>query len=135
MPRPAMPFVMSSISQAILGAPFVAEWGLFEVSTLARTKAEFLLKPELGRALDEPSQIELASRCPPDADLQVAIADGLSAAAVRAQVPVLLPLLAAEARQSGLAVRPAIFHSPRPRGCSQRHRRDLAPGRRRALDR
>jgi ethanolamine ammonia-lyase small subunit len=81
-----------------LSVPFVTEWGLFEVSTLARTKAEFLLQPELGRALAESSQIELTSRCPPGADFQVAIADGLSAAAVRLQVPILLPLLAAEAR-------------------------------------
>jgi ethanolamine ammonia-lyase small subunit len=80
------------------GSPFVAEWGLFEVRTLARTKAEFLLNPALGRALDEPSRIELVGRCRPDADLQVAIADGLSATAVRVQVPVLLPLVAAEAR-------------------------------------
>jgi len=82
-----------------LGEPFVAEWGLFEVSTAARTKEEFLLQPELGRALDEPSKIELTNRCPPGADLQVAVADGLSAAAVRVQVPMLLPLLAAEAHQ------------------------------------
>jgi ethanolamine ammonia-lyase small subunit len=64
---------------------------------LARTKAEFLLKPELGRALDESSRAELAGRCPPGVDFQVAIADGLSAAAVRVQVPLLFPLLAAEA--------------------------------------
>ncbi len=82
-----------------LGTPFVTEWGLFEVCTLARTKVQFLLEPELGRALDEPSRIELASRCPPETDLQVAIADGLSATAVRAHIPMLLPLLAAEARK------------------------------------
>jgi ethanolamine ammonia-lyase small subunit len=82
-----------------LSAPFVSEWGLFEVGTLARTKAEFLLQPELGRALNESSRSELASRCPPGADFQVAIADGLSATAVRVQVPVLLPLLAEEARE------------------------------------
>jgi ethanolamine ammonia-lyase small subunit len=82
-----------------LSASFVAEWGLFEVSTLARSKAEFLLNPERGRALDEPSRIELTNCCPPGADFQVAIADGLSAAAIRVQVPVLLPLLAAEANR------------------------------------
>ena len=77
-----------------LGAPFVAQWGLFEVATLARTKEEFLLRPDLGRSLSDMARTELAGRCRPGADLQVAIADGLSAAAVRAQVPALLPLLA-----------------------------------------
>jgi ethanolamine ammonia-lyase small subunit len=79
----------------------VAEWGLFEVATMARTKAEFLLQPELGRSLDPASRAPLADRCPAGADIQVAIADGLSAAAVRAQVPALLPLLAAEAHRRG----------------------------------
>ena len=80
-----------------LGAAFVAEWGLFEIATMARTKPEFLLRPELGRSLDPSAQSELGCRCPVGADIQVAIADGLSAVAVRAQVPALLPLLAAEA--------------------------------------
>jgi ethanolamine ammonia-lyase small subunit len=84
-----------------LGAAFVAEWNLFEVATMARTKAEFLLQPELGRSLDPAARTVLAARCLAGADIQVAIADGLSAAAVRAQVPALLPLLAAEARRRG----------------------------------
>jgi ethanolamine ammonia-lyase small subunit len=84
-----------------LGAAFVAEWGLFEVATMARTKAEFLLRPELGRSLDPSARTALAGRCPVGADIQVAIADGLSAVAVRTQVPALLPLLAAEARRRG----------------------------------
>ncbi len=82
-----------------LGTPFVAQWGLFEVATLAHSKEEFLLRPDLGRALSDMAQAELARRCCPGADFQVAIADGLSAAAVRAQVPALLPLLAAEAHR------------------------------------
>ncbi len=84
-----------------LGAAFVAQWRLFEVATLARTKDDFLLHPDSGRALSEPAQAELVARCPAGADFQIAIADGLSAAAVRVQVPALLPLLAAGARSRG----------------------------------
>jgi len=84
-----------------LGVAFVAEWGLFEVATLAHTKQEYLLRPDLGRLLNAEARAELARRCPAGADLQVAIVDGLSAAAVRAQVPALLPLLAAEAQRRG----------------------------------
>jgi ethanolamine ammonia-lyase small subunit len=82
-----------------LGPAFVTEWDLFEVATLAQTKEEFLLRPDLGRSLDEAARAELARRCPPGANIQIAIADGLSAAAVRAQVPVLLHLLATEANR------------------------------------
>ncbi len=84
---------------ADLGAEFTAEWELFEVATLARTKHEFLLQPESGRSLDPTARAAVSRLCPPKPHLQVAIADGLSAAAVRAQVPALLPLLAAAARR------------------------------------
>ncbi len=83
------------------GPEFVAQWGLFEVATLAATKQEHLLRPDLGRSLGTAARVELARRCPTGADFQVAIADGLSAAAVRAQVPVLLALLAGEAERRG----------------------------------
>src|SRR5437899_2220229 len=53
-----------------LGPVFVAEWGLFEVATLARTKAEFLLRPELGRSLDPAARDELIGRCPGGAEIQ-----------------------------------------------------------------
>jgi ethanolamine ammonia-lyase small subunit len=84
-----------------LGEAFVAEWRLFEIATLARTKAEFLLRPDLGRSLDVAARSTIAARCPFGVDMQVAVADGLSAAAVRAQVPTLLPLLAVEANHRG----------------------------------
>ena len=84
-----------------LGAAFLAEWAIFEVMTLAHTKEEYLLQPHLGRLLSEPGRVELTRAAPCAVDMQVAIADGLSAAAVRAQVPTLLPLIAAEVRSRG----------------------------------
>ena len=80
-----------------LGTAFVSQWRLFEVATLARTKEQFLMRPDLGRSLTAEAQAELIRHCSTDIDLQVVIADGLSAAAVQAQVPALLPLLAIEA--------------------------------------
>jgi ethanolamine ammonia-lyase small subunit len=84
-----------------LGTRFLAEWAIFEVATLAHAKQEFLLRPELGRSLSDSARVELAHRCSSGADIQVAIADGLSAVAVRAQVPTLLPLIAAETCRRG----------------------------------
>jgi ethanolamine ammonia-lyase small subunit len=84
-----------------LGEAFVAEWGLFEVATLAQTKNEYLLRPELGRSLAPTARSEVSRRCPAGADCQVAIADGLSAMAVRSQVPRLLPLLRLQAQKRG----------------------------------
>ncbi len=70
-----------------LGPAFVAEWGLFEIATMAKTRSEFLLRPELGRSLDPSARPELSGLCPTGADIQVAIADGLSAVAVRRRSP------------------------------------------------
>src|SRR4051794_39584099 len=64
------------------GPDLVARFGLFAVSTRARDKAEYLLRPDLGRQLDAAAQAAVRERCPAGAALQVVIGDGLSAAAV-----------------------------------------------------
>src|SRR5712672_980495 len=57
------------------GDDFVKQWQLFEVSTRAGSKNEYLLRPDLGRRLDDPSHAELLKRCPSGNDLQIVIAD------------------------------------------------------------
>ena len=83
------------------GVEFAEKWGLFEVCTSACNKGDYLLRPDLGRRLDDPGRAEVARRCLRETDVQVAIADGLSAAAAKAQVPALLPLLARGAAEMG----------------------------------
>jgi ethanolamine ammonia-lyase small subunit len=87
-----------------LGAEFVREWKLFAVSTLVQSKDEYLLRPDLGRQLNDEGRRLVAERCsrpggPPD--LQIVIGDGLSVTAVRAQVPKLLPLIMQGAQARG----------------------------------
>jgi ethanolamine ammonia-lyase small subunit len=83
-----------------LGDDFIARWCLFEVSSQARDKAEYLARPDLGRRFG-PDAAEALRNCPAGADLQLVIGDGLSAAAVVAQVPDLLPMLADGAASRG----------------------------------
>jgi ethanolamine ammonia-lyase small subunit len=83
------------------GRELIERSGLFEVSTLAADKSQFLRRPELGRQLSPQARVEIAHNCPTKVELQVAIGDGLSAAAVAAQVPALLPLLEAGAKRRG----------------------------------
>jgi ethanolamine ammonia-lyase small subunit len=83
------------------GEDFSRCWNLFEVSTCAASKSEFLLRPDLGRLLTEPARQHVLKNCPAGADLQVVIGDGLSALAVIAQVPALLPMLAEGAKRKG----------------------------------
>jgi ethanolamine ammonia-lyase small subunit len=76
------------------GAGFIADWGLFEVRSRAKSKSEFLLRPDLGRRLEDEALRSIAERCPKRADLQVVLGDGLSATALAEQAPILLPMLA-----------------------------------------
>lgn len=84
-----------------LGTEFVKQWQLFEITTKARSKDEYLLRPDLGRSFTEAAAQQIKATCPPSPDLQIVIGDGLSVTAVAAQVPTLLPLIAAQAQQRG----------------------------------
>jgi ethanolamine ammonia-lyase small subunit len=87
--------------QRDLRAEFVQQWKLFMVSTMAASKDEYLQRPDLGRRLDESARLQVSAHCPPDADLQIVIGDGLSVTAVTAQVPTLLPLVMEIGRSRG----------------------------------
>ena len=90
--------------ETTFGSAFVKQWQLFEVCTRAGSKNEYLLRPDLGRHLDDSSRAELLRRCCSGNDLQIAIGDGLSVPAVSAQVPPLLPLVYEGARARAWSV-------------------------------
>lgn len=79
--------------QKNLPPDFVARWNLFQVSSQAESKSQFLLRPDQGRKLSDPAKTQISERCPQSPDVQIVIGDGLSVAAVTAQVPALFPLL------------------------------------------
>ena len=83
---------------------FVAQWGLFQVSSKAESKSQFLLRPDLGRTLSDAAKSLILQHCPKTCDVQVVIGDGLSSAAVSAQVPLLFPLLEQKFRDCGWSV-------------------------------
>ena len=86
-----------------LGRDFLDRWDLFEVATLAAAKDEYLLRPDLGRSLHPDSRDVIAAKRRRGADIQIVLGDGLSAAALTAQAPRLLPALAEAAARDGLS--------------------------------
>jgi len=84
-----------------LGESFVDHWKLFETCSRATSKDEYLLRPDLGRQLNDGSRALIRARCPASVDLQIVIGDGLSVTAVAAQIPGLLPLLSQGATNRG----------------------------------
>ncbi|HMJ20393.1 MAG TPA: ethanolamine ammonia-lyase subunit EutC [Terriglobales bacterium] len=87
-----------------LGVSFIRKWNLFEACSRAASKDEYLLRPDLGRHLNDASRTEVNRRCTTGHDLQVVIGDGLSVTAVAIQIPRLLPLLCDGARNRGWSV-------------------------------
>src|SRR5271166_305652 len=87
--------------ESTFGTAFMREWGLFDAYTEAADKNEYLLRPDLGRRFSAASRTEILQRCSSGNDLQIAVGDGLSVAAICAQVPRLLPLLHEESRARG----------------------------------
>ncbi|MFN0021772.1 MAG: ethanolamine ammonia-lyase subunit EutC [Pirellulaceae bacterium] len=83
------------------GLEFVTKRRLFQVPTLATSKQEYLLRPDLGRKLCDAARELIAASCPTGCDVQLVIGDGLSAQAVRTQVPLLLPALEEAIKRQG----------------------------------
>lgn len=96
--------VRAECDLVMLGNGFVETYKLFEVSTRAHNKEEYLLRPDLGRHFDDASRAEILRRCPKGCDLQITIGDGLSVTAVTAQVPALLPAMYRLAASRGWAI-------------------------------
>jgi ethanolamine ammonia-lyase small subunit len=93
--------VQTEFELSQLDPNLVSRFDLFDVRTETVSKADYLLRPDRGRRLDAAARSEVSRRCPAGMDLQVVIGDGLSATAVTAQVPALLPLLATGAATRG----------------------------------
>lgn len=91
-------------TRAMFGANFLDQWKLFEVSTQASNKNEYLLRPDLGRHFADSSRAEILNRCLKGNEFQIVIGDGLSVPAVAAQVPRLMPLLYQSAIKRGWTV-------------------------------
>jgi ethanolamine ammonia-lyase small subunit len=86
------------------GQDFARKWNLFEVCSQAASKDEYLLRPDLGRHLNDASRAEMTRRCTTGRDFQIVIGDGLSVTAVALQVPRLLPLICEGAKTRGWSV-------------------------------
>jgi len=92
----------------------IDQMGLFEVSSKANNRNEYLLKPDLGRQLNPPDRNRIQQQCLFHPQLQIILADGLSPAALKHQGPPLLDSLWELARNQGWALgRPFLIHQAR----------------------
>lgn len=78
--------------------------GLLPLKSRVGDHREFLLRPDLGRRLDEPSLALLRSQTLKDVDVQPILADGLSAVACQGSGPALLSAFVRECEALGMSV-------------------------------
>jgi ethanolamine ammonia-lyase small subunit len=77
--------------------------GLFTVTTRVRDRDEYLLRPDLGRRLSDEGRDLIAQRCPRGRQVQVVVGDGLSPAAVEANLDRILPVIDQGVDAAGLS--------------------------------
>jgi ethanolamine ammonia-lyase small subunit len=77
-----------AVAHAAVGAELPERWaednGFVGVTTRVTSHREFLLRPDLGRRLSDESLAAVRSRCTKGIDVQLVVADGLSAVACAA---------------------------------------------------
>lgn len=83
--------------------------GLLHLKTKVLDINVHLTRPDLGRRLDEESEIILRSQAVMAPQVQLIVSDGLSSTAVEANVPELLPFLQKELPKKGLKVGTPLF--------------------------
>lgn len=90
-------------------AALLDQFGMFSVQTRVTTSEEYLLRPDLGRALSESARAEIDRRCTKNPQVQVVVGDGLSWAAVANNLPKIYPVLEQGLRSAGLTVGTPFF--------------------------
>nr|WP_228099233.1 ethanolamine ammonia-lyase subunit EutC [Granulicatella sp. 19428wC4_WM01] len=88
---------------------FVKKMGFKEVETKATSKDEYLTRPDLGRIFSEEQQQVIKESCAHNQKVQVIVGDGLSSAAIEANIPDFLPALKQGLKMFGLEFNEVLF--------------------------
>lgn len=88
----------------------LAEQDLFSVETrITGGKQEYLLRPDLGRQLCDEARRTIGERCVKNPAVQLVVGDGLSAAAIEANLRQILPVIRQGVQAAGLSFGTPFF--------------------------
>ena len=82
---------------------------LFTVSTRVADRAEYLLRPDLGRRLSDDAKATIAERCTKGPQVQIVVGDGLSAAAIDNNLAKILPVIQQGLSSAGVTLGTPFF--------------------------
>lgn len=83
---------------------FLEEQNLFQVQTVVGDKDEYLMKPELGKRLDEASRTMVLEKCSKNPQVQIIVVDGLSTTSIEANIADVMPSLIQGLQTMGISV-------------------------------
>lgn len=82
---------------------------LFTVRTRAGDREEYLLRPDLGRLLDDGAKALIDERCVKNPQVQIVVGDGLSAAAINNNLDDVLPVVQQGLTSAGISLGTPFF--------------------------
>ncbi len=85
------------------------KFNLFSVSTQVEDRGEYLLRPDLGRRLCDEAKAVIAEKCAKKPQVQIVVGDGLSAAAINNNLPLILPVIEEGLKSAGISVGTPFF--------------------------
>lgn len=88
---------------------FIDKMGLFSVQTQCDCKDTYLTRPDLGRKLDDEAVKTIKEKCKMNPTVQIYVSDGLSSAAVAANVGDVLPAIEQGLKSYGIDVGTPFF--------------------------
>lgn len=88
---------------------FIEKMGLFTVQTQCDNKDIYLTRPDLGRKLSEEAVKTIKEKCKKSPTVQIYVSDGLSSAAVAANIEDLLPAITQGLQSQGINVGTPFF--------------------------
>jgi len=88
----------------------LAEFNLFTVQTkVTGGKQEYLLRPDFGRLLSDDAKRTINEKCQKNVNIQLCVGDGLSAAAIEANLRQIFPVIKQGAQTAGLTFGTPFF--------------------------
>ena len=96
--------IHGEVSQEVLD-----RFDLYTVTTRVEDRAEYLLRPDLGRRLADEAKATISEKCAKGPDVQIVVGDGLSAAAIDNNLPDILPVIEQGLKAAGLSLGTPFF--------------------------
>ncbi len=100
----AMDAVWSSVDETV-----VDKLGFLKVQTLVNSKDEYIKRPDLGRCFSEETMKFIKENCVDSPDVQIIVADGLSAPAINDNIGDIYPIMLDGFKAAGYRIGTPIF--------------------------